>query len=190
MDAKQELEVFDESQDTWEQAVRDCQAKILAIVSLLVEKNVCTESEFVQRVARFDRRLEEERTRRNDARRDLAQRARHDNVQKLHDLLTLYLHPGDPFSLSIEMFRHEVGVDLVPPGTIFVRVVSKVFAGMSVGVRNKAVAKDVITPFCTEHGEHVTSVLLTPEEKSTALRSLYFDKLLEDLDLKPLAEEQ
>lgn len=163
-------------QDSWAEAIRDMQARNIAMVELLIEHGVCTEQEFHQRRTHWARRLDEERTRRLEEREQAANDLRGTIIRQLYNYLTSF-----PEFTVVDLFRSASPDMLGVFDMILIRVISPSFLNKDHIERQRLVRSRVMTaPVSVPiEANKILVVALTPEEKPGSLASLQFDMMIE-----------
>jgi hypothetical protein len=162
-------------QDSWAEAIRDMQARNIAMVELMIEHGVFTEAEFHQRRAHWSVALDEERTRRIDERTQAAAQLRAKILRQLYAHLTSF-----PEFTLVDMFRSESPDMLGTFDVIVIRVISPAFTPDLVArqqlVRSRIATAPLSVPVAANK---ILVVPLTPEEQRSSLASLQFDMMIE-----------
>jgi stress-induced morphogen len=163
-------------QDSWAEAIRDMQARNIAMVELLISHGGCTEQEFQQRRTHWARRLDEERTRRLEEREQAADLLRGAIVKQLYAHLTSF-----PEFVVVDLFRSASPDMLGVFDMILIRVISPSFHNKDYLERQRLVRSRVLlAPVSVPiEANKILVVALTPEEKPGSLASLQFDMMIE-----------
>lgn len=165
-----------EPQATVGQALRDGQARVMALTALLVQRQFFTDQEFLRALADANRRLDEESTRRIDAREATKAELLVAREQQLRDSTWAYLQTVTP-QATVSVFRCPTEDLMGQQNTLFVRIVSPIFTGLNVQARIRAVPS--ILRFTQQTRESVWPLLLTPAEATHSAANLQFELLRE-----------
>lgn len=162
----------DVPQDSWAEAIRDLQARQIAIVHLLIAKGAFTEEEFQRDRTHWARQLDEERTRRIDQQQATAAERRQLFVRQLYSRLADF----EDFQ-QVDIFRALTPDIQGETGVIIVRIISSLFTGASPQSRHDVFQQRLFGFRLAE--EKILPILLTQEEKATSVASLQFDMMIE-----------
>lgn len=169
----------DVPQDSWAEAIRDLQARQIAITSLLIAQGVFTEEEFQRDRTHWARQLDEERTRRSDEKVAIDEERRRETVRQLYAKLSSF-----PDFQRVDIFRALTEDINGQTGLVVVRVLSDSFTDQPFVARYAELRKRLADFPLRE--ERLLPILLTSVEQAASAASLQFDMMIDTQGLTEL----